>query len=251
MSVTVSIVNTFAVQGFNILDNTNYSGAQSIFNYIKINITDPNGNIVSYGNNVVDNTISPPSNFSGQPSYSFPNYTQAGAYSVQYIILQQLPNNLGSGVWTSGYTVFWNGNYYQCIVSSFSFSPGTTASIIAAALTAGNIIVVQEANLNGSFTIPGLGFVVNYIATLSFAFWSSLLTCLLDKLSKYNCKVTTQKSVTIKCDDEDLDTILQLNYIYQYLIYNTLDPTDPAQLKTINIFSNYINTVCNCKNCKC
>ena len=84
---TISIVNLNSFSGISILDTSNYAtfGNQSQYNYLKVNITDPNGNVTAYGNNIVDNTIPTPADFgTAQPSYNFA-YTQAGVYTVKYI----------------------------------------------------------------------------------------------------------------------------------------------------------------------
>ena len=143
---------------------------------------------------------------------------------------------------------WWNGNYYLTI-NTINVAGGNTATIIAAEILAGNLQLVQEFQLPGSYSI--FGSTVTYISTIQFVFWGSLLTCLLDKLNKYNCGVKNNIQGRLVCESDDLDLILQLNFIFQFQLVNLLDPTDPKQLLTINSFANYINQNCNCKNCKC
>lgn len=240
MSFQVAITQAGVCPDLQVLDASAYGIFQSEFSYATMTIVDPSGATTVWSSLSSTNYLPPPSSFSSQPLYSL-EYGLVGLYTVTLFAPPVLGNTVPSGTsFTIGQQFYYAGSFYQSTANFVTFGIATAASFIATNTGNGNLIVISQSQVSSIYT-----------GTSTFATWCGLTSCLLDKLAKYN-KVNANEVPVNKIDlSDELDSILQLNYIYQYLQVNNFDYSNPDDINTITKFANYINTICSCKTCKC
>ena len=213
---------------------------ESDFNqYATLTLSFPNGQSLSLSSLDASNWIDPTLD-----TISFETLL-VGLFTINYTTLPSLrPNQSANFSWNAGDNFYDGGVIYQVNTNGIlipSLSASNSAQI-ATYLGSGDIQVIpvsQIASQYKAIVSPGN----------TFQFWCNLYKCLQDKmhsLNKANLKGQALKSIE---ETEMLDTVLQLYFIYNYLLVNTLDQTNPNDYKTIVEFSNYINSICGCNGC--
>jgi len=242
VSITLTLSNSCPDLIFNRVIAPTFSTQlqPSDFNqYATLELTYPNGEVLNLSSLDPDNWLDPTLD-----TISFETLL-VGLFQLSYTALPSPRASQSQNYyWVATDNFYYEGKIYQVNANGITI-PNTAATNdaqIATYLSNGDLTIVDISEINPQ-----------YIATIlpgnTFQFWCNLVQCLIDrqhKLNKQNLKGLNVNSIK---EVEELDIILQLYFIYNYLLVNTLDPTNPTQYQMIVTFSNYINTICGCNNC--
>lgn len=221
---------------------SNSSHSRSNFKeYVKYSLLLPNGFTVTFSPTQYPNQVLPPA----QDLSILFQTCLTGLFVANYIALPTPPEEVvvgQSNEYTTGDNFYYDGVIYSVSAASIGIPADgfTNSQLIAAFLSANAISVIDESDIASK-----------YKDEIEFTSWCTLDTCLESKLEKLCCLIVAEPTRNDLCEMELYKQVLQLNFL-KYVIDNTPfeEPITESGLYWIKSASNYINSICCCKDCK-
>ncbi len=212
--------------------------------YVKLTLLLSNGITITFTSGY-PNQVLPPDELL---RFVYQNECLVGKFTASYIALPTPPDSPVSGQsahYDTGDNFYYDGVIYTVRnIAGFNIPQAGqfNSAIIAAALLANGIQVIQES---------GISF--RYKSEISFVHWCNLDTCLLDKIGKLNCLIVKEPTRNDLCEKELYEQVLQLNFIKEFVDSTIMvEPyiSTPELEYQIKSAYNYVNSICCCKDCK-
>ena len=218
---------------------------QSDFNqFAKIYINFPNDVVEVYSTLTSKNHISPPSD---TLTYNI-NTCLSGIFKVKFISLPtpRSTDDFDTSVWNEDECFYYQGSIYKVLQDGFempSFGK-TNDEALQYGLSNSYILEIEEKDVTSY-----------YSSDYYMQHWCEAVSCFKKKLNKINCIIVKEPLVDL-CKEHGklLDEVLQLYYINYWISLNGDEQSQDylSNVDTINLikkFSNYINSICCCKDC--